>query len=116
MPQRSARSQKVEASPCSCPGKKVAVMRSHQRAVALRDNLIVATLLAPLACVAPPPASSQTPATAAPSATADAGTSAPANQPPAEAMAELDAWGAAARMAPGVNIGNTLENTKEWET
>jgi endoglucanase len=31
-------------------------------------------------------------------------------------MAELDAWTAAARMAPGINIGNTLENTKQWET
>jgi endoglucanase len=31
-------------------------------------------------------------------------------------MAELDAWTAAARMAPGLNIGNTLENTTQWET
>ncbi|HEY4157835.1 MAG TPA: glycoside hydrolase family 5 protein [Polyangiaceae bacterium] len=31
-------------------------------------------------------------------------------------MAELDAWTAAARMSPGVNIGNTLDNTTSWET
>lgn len=28
----------------------------------------------------------------------------------------LDAWSAAARMSPGTNIGNTLENTTQWET
>jgi endoglucanase len=33
-----------------------------------------------------------------------------------EPMAELDAWTAAARMSPGVNIGNTLDNTTSWET
>jgi endoglucanase len=31
-------------------------------------------------------------------------------------MAELDAWTAASRMSPGINIGNTLENTTTWET
>ena len=31
-------------------------------------------------------------------------------------MTELTAWGAAAVMSPGVNIGNTLENTTTWET
>ncbi|MBN1607252.1 MAG: glycoside hydrolase family 5 protein [Polyangiaceae bacterium] len=31
-------------------------------------------------------------------------------------MAELDAWTAASRMTPGINIGNTLENTTQWET
>ena len=37
--------------------------------------------------------------------------------PPAlEAMAELDAWAAVGRMSPGINIGNTLENTTSWET
>lgn len=31
-------------------------------------------------------------------------------------MTELDAWAAATRMSPGINIGNTLENTTVWET
>jgi endoglucanase len=29
---------------------------------------------------------------------------------------ESDAWAAVGSMNPGINIGNTLENTKEWET
>ena len=32
-----------------------------------------------------------------------------------EPIAELDAWHAAKLMGMGVNIGNTLENTKLWE-
>jgi endoglucanase len=31
-------------------------------------------------------------------------------------MGELNAWTAATLMAPGTNIGNTLENTTAWET
>ncbi len=31
-------------------------------------------------------------------------------------MTELDAWTAAPRMSPGINIGNTLDNTTTWET
>ena len=31
-------------------------------------------------------------------------------------MADIDAWTAASRMSPGINIGNTLENTTVWET
>jgi endoglucanase len=31
-------------------------------------------------------------------------------------MAEVDAWDAVSRMAPGINIGNSLENTSSWET
>jgi len=31
-------------------------------------------------------------------------------------MAELDAWSAVKLMSPGINIGNTLENTTAWET
>jgi len=34
----------------------------------------------------------------------------------AEPMADLDAWTAAKLMGTGVNIGNTLENTTQWET
>jgi endoglucanase len=33
-----------------------------------------------------------------------------------EPMAELDAWQAVTLMGMGVNIGNTLENTRKWET
>jgi endoglucanase len=33
-----------------------------------------------------------------------------------EPMNELDAWAAVSRMSPGINIGNTLENTTAWET
>src|SRR5262249_12866821 len=33
-----------------------------------------------------------------------------------ETMTELEARDAASRMAPGINIGNTLENTSRWET
>jgi endoglucanase len=33
-----------------------------------------------------------------------------------EKMAELDAWAAVNSMSPGINIGNTLENTTAWET
>jgi hypothetical protein len=31
-------------------------------------------------------------------------------------MKEMDAWSAATVMSPGVNIGNTLDNTSRWET
>jgi endoglucanase len=31
-------------------------------------------------------------------------------------MADVDAWIAAGQMGPGINIGNTLENTTTWET
>ena len=34
----------------------------------------------------------------------------------AEPMADLDAWSAAKLMGVGVNIGNTLDNTTQWET
>ena len=36
--------------------------------------------------------------------------------PPRERMTAVDAWTAARQMAPGINIGNTLENTVHWET
>jgi endoglucanase len=36
--------------------------------------------------------------------------------PPFEKMTEVDAWDAVAQMSPGINIGNTLENTTVWET
>ena len=31
-------------------------------------------------------------------------------------MTELNAWAASPLMSPGINIGNTLENTTQWET
>jgi endoglucanase len=34
----------------------------------------------------------------------------------AQKMVELDAWSAVELMSPGINIGNTLENTTTWET
>ena len=67
---------------------------------------VVVCVVQPLACLTPPglrPGS--TPAAPA----------APAGPAP-ETMTELNAWAAAAQMSPGVNIGNTLENTTTWET
>jgi len=68
----------------------------------------IACLAQPLACLTPPGLR--------PSATAGgAGAGAAAPRPP-EPMTELTAWAAAAVMSPGINIGNTLENTTTWET
>jgi endoglucanase len=36
--------------------------------------------------------------------------------PAREKMTPVDAWTAASQMTPGINIGNTLENTARWET
>jgi endoglucanase len=36
--------------------------------------------------------------------------------PPHEKMAPVNAWSAVKLMTPGINIGNTLENTAKWET
>jgi endoglucanase len=55
-----------------------------------------------LACLTPPP--SGTPVTASSRQTAP------------EPLTDLDAWPAAKAMVPGINIGNTLENTTTWET
>ncbi len=66
-------------------------------------------IVLPLACLTPPGLR--------PSNTAAAGgEAARAPMPVPEKMTELDAWGAVAAMSPGVNIGNTLENTTTWET
>lgn len=59
----------------------------------------------PLACMTPPPQSADPGASASPPAALAA-----------EPISGLDAWSAAARMSPGTNIGNTLENTTTWET
>jgi endoglucanase len=68
----------------------------------------VVCLCQPLACLTPPGLR--------PSNTAAAGGGAAAAPRPPEPMTELNAWAAAAVMSPGVNIGNTLENTTTWET
>jgi len=75
----------------------------------LRAPLLVVVLasLEPLACLRPP-MPSNTPEAAA------AGTK--AVPPPVEKMTEIDAWAAVAQMSPGINIGNTLDNTTIWET
>lgn len=39
-----------------------------------------------------------------------------ASSPAQEQMTPLDAWAAVDQMTPGINIGNTLENTVTWET
>jgi endoglucanase len=69
-----------------------------------RTKLAVTVLFLPLACLTPPPKSS------------DATTESASNVSRApEPMTELDAWTAAARMGRGINIGNTLENVTQWE-
>ena len=75
-----------------------------------RTLLTTALLPAALsvACLRPPPLNP-----------ADAVTTTPggAAKPPAlEKMTELDAWAAVPLMTPGINIGNTLDNTTIWET
>jgi endoglucanase len=60
----------------------------------------------PLGCLTPPGLLN-------PSGTAPGAGAAP---PVPEKMAELDAWPAVALMAPGINIGNTLDNITTWET
>jgi endoglucanase len=60
-----------------------------------------------LACLRPPPRNpADAPAAAAGTATL----------PPLEKMTELDAWAAVPLMTPGINIGNTMDNTTIWET
>jgi len=65
-------------------------------------------VLPALGCLRPPP---RNPGDArAPAAGADA------TPPPLEKMTELDAWAAVPLMTPGINIGNTMDNTTIWET
>src|SRR5205814_3798515 len=74
-----------------------------------RSSLAIALLPAALslACLRPPPLN---PADAV-------STTGGAAKPPAlEKMTELDAWAAVPLMTPGINIGNTLDNTTIWET
>ncbi|HTV20825.1 MAG TPA: glycoside hydrolase family 5 protein [Polyangiaceae bacterium] len=80
---------------------------------ARRVPLLVALLelLPQLACLTPP----QPPLASAPSSAA-APASTVAGARAVEPLTELDAWAAVTRMSPGINIGNTLENTTTWET
>jgi endoglucanase len=78
-------------------------MRSPRHPLPLTAILCI---VAPLGCLRPPPRPSDTVAAAA-------GIAAP---PALEKMTELDAWTAVPLMSPGINIGNTLENTTTWET
>src|ERR1700690_3682995 len=67
----------------------------------------IVVLALPLACITPPPLQP---------GTADSAGTAAASNTPAETMTELNAWTASSLMSPGINIGNTLENTTQWET
>ena len=79
--------------------------------------IAVTALFAPVACLTPPPASSNGATSSAARPPSNASTeSTEASRLPVEAMAELDAWSAVPRMSPAINIGNTLENITQWET
>ncbi len=83
----------------------MSVPRSHT-SLLLAASCIVA-LAQPLACMTPPPLQAETAASTAAAAS---------NSLATETMTELDAWTASSLMSPGINIGNTLENTTQWET
>jgi endoglucanase len=68
--------------------------------------IVIVCTFAPVACLRPPAANPASPAAAGGGTT----------PPPVEKMTELDAWTAVKLMSPGINIGNTLENTTTWET
>jgi endoglucanase len=75
-----------------------------------RSPLAAALLPAALsvACLRPPPLNSADAVVATHAA--------PSAPPPLEKMTELDAWAAVPLMTPGINIGNTMDNTTIWET
>lgn len=81
-------------------------MRSLPSRFSLTAVSVTASIMTS-ACITPPPK------TSAQSATAAAERAVP---PPLEPMRDLDAWTAAGMMGPGINIGNTLDNTTHWET
>lgn len=78
-----------------------AAMRNPRTLLSTFLSLVVSVELT--ACLRPPPESLAS------------GGSAPSPRP-SETMNELDAWDAVSRMTPGINVGNTLENTTTWET
>jgi endoglucanase len=85
------------------------ITRRARRSPGLKIVLGAYPLL--LACLTPPP-----PKPTDPLAPAGGAGSALAKPGALEPMNELDAWAAVPRMSPGINIGNTLENTTTWET
>ena len=76
--------------------------------------IAVTALIAPTACLSPPPCNPGV----SPAMLSSSSTPAPSvnEKLPLEPMTEIDAWAAVPRMSPGTNIGNTLENTTQWET
>jgi endoglucanase len=75
-------------------------------------------LLAALSCLSQLIACLTPPAPKPPGGAASAAAAVDAAEGPTalEKLTELDAWPAVKRMSPGINIGNTLENTSSWET
>lgn len=82
-------------------------------ATAPRSGGLLAAVLVVILCAVHSPACLTPPPLSKPSGPVAAKGAAP---PALESMTELDAWTAAALMSPGINIGNTLENTTAWET
>jgi endoglucanase len=74
------------------------------------------TLLAAVLCIGQPLACLTPPGVGPSNTAAPAGAPPPAAPAATEKMTELDAWAAVPLMSPGINIGNTLENTTVWET
>jgi len=83
---------------------------NRMKVTPLTRLMAVLCIVQPLACLTPP-GFRQANTVAAPGGAAPR-----APESPPEKMTELTAWGAVAAMSPGVNIGNTLENTTAWET
>jgi len=83
-----------------------------------RPSLLLSALLClfQLACLTPPASKPAEGASVAATPNAPAAPGALARPGAPEAMTELDAWAAVKLMSPGINIGNTLENTTTWET
>jgi endoglucanase len=82
--------------------------------VSLVRSIVVALLLASAGCVGPRQPASTSATRAVDTAAGESAVDSSAV--PLEPMTELDAWPAVARMSPGINIGNTLENVTLWET
>jgi endoglucanase len=99
------------------PPRRCRVHGIAVRTVSLLARAIaVAALIAPAACLRPPPEPANP--TVSHAMWSSSGTPAPSanDELPLEPMAEIDAWAAVSRMSPGINIGNTLENITHWET
>ncbi|MGC4065736.1 MAG: glycoside hydrolase family 5 protein [Polyangiaceae bacterium] len=88
-------------------------MRSKFRSRTL-NALCLMAFLSPLGCLRPPTKAAE--GTSATPGSTNVMTSLTAAPVPTEKMTEIDAWAAVNAMTPGINIGNTLENTTTWET